>query len=96
MIEPLLRLVLCQHYVTSTILVNNFEIAVIMKTNDLSIFIALFYSRCCSCCCSKSAGMDVEVASDDEKGQMLQNEDQGAALDDSHNAPLHPTGDDNM
>jgi len=56
----------------------------------------ILFSRCCSCCCSKSAGMDVEVASDDEKGQMLQNEDQGAALDDSHNAPLHPTGDDNM
>ena len=39
----------------------------------------ILFSRCCSCCCSK-AGPDLEMASDDEKGQMLhqqqQNEDQ--------------------
>merc|ERR1712012_571119 len=34
----------------------------------------ILFSRCCSCCCTKSTA-DVEAASDDEKGQML-NEDQ--------------------
>jgi len=48
----------------------------------------ILFSRCCSCCCSK-AGPDVEMASDDEKGQMLHaqqhNEDQ--VMDDG-NVPL--------
>jgi hypothetical protein len=35
--------------------------------------LCILFSRMCSCCCSKSAaGDDVEMASDDEKGQMLQ------------------------
>ena len=38
----------------------------------------ILFSRCCSCCCTKSTA-DVETASDDEKGQML-NEDQEVPL----------------
>jgi len=38
----------------------------------------ILFSRCCSCCCTKSTA-DVEAASDDEKGQML-NEDQEVPL----------------
>lgn len=54
----------------------------------------ILFSRCCSCCCSKSSP-DVEVASDDEKGQMLQNEDQ-QAMDDGSNVPLQSKQEDEM
>lgn len=54
----------------------------------------ILFSRCCSCCCSKS-GPDVEVASDDEKGQMLhQNDDQ--AHDDASNVPLQSKQEEEM
>jgi len=56
----------------------------------------ILFSRCCSCCCSK-AGPDLEMASDDEKGQMLhqqqQNEDQ-LQLED--NVPLQSKQEDEM
>ena len=56
----------------------------------------ILFSRCCSCCCSKSSP-DVEVASDDEKGQMLnqQNDDQGH-MDDGSNVPLQSKVEDEM
>jgi len=58
----------------------------------------ILFSRCCSCCCSKSSS-DVEMASDDEKGQMLQNaqqnEDQGHG-DDASNVPLQSKQEDEM
>lgn len=57
----------------------------------------ILFSRCCSCCCSKS-GPDLEMASDDEKGQMLQqaqqNEDQ--AMDDGSNVPLQSKQEEEM
>ena len=56
----------------------------------------ILFSRCCSCCCSK-AGPDLKMASDDEKGQMLhqqqQNEDQ---LQDDGNVPLQSKQEDEM
>jgi len=60
----------------------------------------IMFSRCCSCCCSKSSP-DVEVASDDEKGQMLHNQqnehtnDQGLHEDDP-NVPLQSKQEDEM
>ena len=51
-------------------------------------------SRCCSCCCTKSSP-DIEVASDDEKGQMLQNADEGA-MEDGSNVPLQSKQEDEM
>lgn len=60
----------------------------------------ILFSRMCSCCCSKS-GQDVEVASDDEKGQMLTNaEDQhhmhGHDGMDASNVPLQSKQEDEM
>jgi len=64
---------------------------------------AVLFSRLCSCCCSKS-GSDVEVASDDEKGQML-NDRHGNDMDghagghmdmDQANVPLQSKQEDEM
>lgn len=60
----------------------------------------ILFSRMCSCCCNKS-GQDVEVASDDEKGQMLANaEDQhhmhGHDGIDASNVPLQSKQEDEM
>jgi len=54
----------------------------------------ILFSRCCSCCCSKSSP-DIEVASDDEKGQMLQNADE-QAMEDGSNVPLQSKQEDEM
>ena len=56
----------------------------------------IMFSRCCSCCCSKSSP-DVEVASDDEKGQMLaqqQNEHPEHGLEEG--VPLQSKQEDEM
>jgi hypothetical protein len=55
----------------------------------------ILFSRCCSCCCNKSSGADVEVASDDEKGQMLQQNDVDQVHDDG-NVPLQSKQEDEM
>lgn len=53
----------------------------------------VLFSRCCSCCCSKSGGSDIEVASDDEKGQMLQQNDQDQV---DANVPLQSKQEEEM
>ena len=63
----------------------------------------ILFSRCCSCCCSKS-GADVEAASDDEKGRMLANKDDGqinatagnAAEQAADNVPLQSKQEEEM
>jgi hypothetical protein len=55
----------------------------------------ILFSRCCSCCCSKSSP-DVEVASDDEKGQMLQNDNAQQPDEDGSNVPLQSKQEDEM
>ena len=54
----------------------------------------ILFSRMCSCCCSKSSP-DVEVASDDEKGQMLNADDQ-VVHDDAANVPLQSKHEEEM
>lgn len=60
----------------------------------------ILFSRMCSCCCSKSSP-DVEVASDDEKGQMLNtanSDDQmgGSGHPDDHAVPLQSKQEEEM
>ena len=55
----------------------------------------ILFSRCCSCCCSKS-GPDLEMASDDEKGQMLQQQQHNEELQDDGNVPLQSKQEDEM
>lgn len=57
----------------------------------------ILFSRCCSCCCSK-AGPDLEMASDDEKGQMLAQAQNAAEeeLQDGSNVPLQSKQEDEM
>ena len=60
----------------------------------------ILFSRMCSCCCNKS-GQDVEVASDDEKGQMLANAEDPHHMHghdgmDASNVPLQSKQEDEM
>lgn len=57
----------------------------------------ILFSRLCSCCCTKS-GVDVEVASDDEKGQMLNAQDHNASGHDidQANVPLQSKQEEEM
>ena len=55
----------------------------------------ILFSRMCSCCCSKS-GPDIEVASDDEKGQMLNAADDQVVHDDAANVPLQSKQEEEM
>ena len=57
----------------------------------------ILFSRLYSCCCTKS-GVDVEVASDDEKGQMLNAQDHNASGHDidQANVPLQSKQEEEM
>lgn len=56
----------------------------------------ILFTRMCSCCCS-GAGQDIEVASDDEKGQMLVNaHDQHGHDGMDSGVPLQGKGEDEM
>lgn len=58
----------------------------------------ILFSRMCSCCCTKS-DRDVEVASDDEKGRMLDNKketENNAVGEDQAGVPLQSKQEDEM
>ena len=60
----------------------------------------ILFTRMCSCCC-RGSGADIEVASDDEKGQMLANADDQHHMHghdgmDASNVPLQSKQEDEM
>lgn len=59
----------------------------------------ILFTRMCSCCC-RGSDADIEVASDDEKGQMLRNADHGDMHGhdgmDASNVPLQSKQEDEM
>ena len=55
----------------------------------------ILFTRMCSCCCSSSS-QDIEVASDHEKGPMLNATDDGVGHDDSASVPLQSKQEEEM